>query len=75
MQRALSDAVEKFQIIYRRDGTARLRIVKRPAFSADAETCLRDYLGRNLPDMAVQFEYVARIDADPSGKYRIVINE
>ena len=71
-----SDAVERFQVVLRRDGSIRFRIVRRRAYSHEVEGVLRNYLRQNLPPAtALEFEYVPRIDPQPSGKYQMVVNE
>jgi phenylacetate-CoA ligase len=68
--------VEKFQVVYKRIDRVRFRIVRAPSYSADTEAHLRQFLEKNLPSrMQFEFEYVADIPPQPSGKYLFVVNE
>jgi phenylacetate-CoA ligase len=71
-----SEDVERFQVVYRRADCIRLRIVPRPAYSAETEADLRRYIEMSFPpDTQIEFEYVSDIKPQPSGKYVLVVNE
>jgi phenylacetate-coenzyme A ligase PaaK-like adenylate-forming protein len=71
-----SQDVERFQVVYRRNGCIRFRIVPRPGYSAGTEADLRRFMEKSLPSsMQFEFEYVSDIKPQPSGKYPIVVNE
>jgi phenylacetate-CoA ligase len=71
-----SREVERFQVIYRRSDRICLRIVRRPGYSLETESELRQFLGKTFaPQMKFQFEYVPAIQPQPSGKYLFVVNE
>jgi len=72
----LSQNVERFQVIYRRNNCIRFRIVRRPGYSAETEAQLQKFLEQNFPpSMRFEFEYVQEIKPQPSGKYPVVVNE
>jgi phenylacetate-CoA ligase len=71
-----SQDVERFQVVYRRNGCIRFRIVPRPGYSAGTEADLRRFMEKSFPSsMQFEFEYVSDIKPQPSGKYPIVVNE
>jgi phenylacetate-CoA ligase len=71
-----SQDVERFQVVYRRNGWIRFRIVPKPGYSAETEADLRHFIEKNLPSsLQVEFEYVSDIKPQPSGKYLFVVNE
>jgi hypothetical protein len=66
----------KFQVVYKRIDRVRFRIVRAPSYSAETEAYLRQFLAKNFPSrMQFEFEYVADIPPQPSGKYLFVVNE
>jgi phenylacetate-CoA ligase len=68
--------IERFQVVYQRDGSIRIRIVPRGSFSAQTEADLRNFIEKSFPGgMDLEFEYVPEIMPQPSGKYLIVVNE
>jgi phenylacetate-CoA ligase len=68
--------IERFQVVYRRNGSIRFRIVPGGTYSAQTEAGLRHFIERNFPSgMELEFEYVSEIMPQPSGKYVIVVNE
>jgi phenylacetate-CoA ligase len=72
----LSQNVERFQVIYRRDDCICFRIVPRPGYSAETEADLRHFMEQNFPSgMQVEVEYASEIRPQPSGKCPIVVNE
>jgi phenylacetate-CoA ligase len=72
----LSQNVEKFQVVYRRIESIRIRIVRRRGYSAETEADLRRFLAINIPSsIQFEFEYVDDIKPQPSGKYLFVVNE
>ena len=76
MNTALSDAIERFQVVYVSEGLIRLRIVKGEIYSEATERVLRDSLKKNFPrDMTFEFAYVQEIKPQVSGKYQMVVNE
>ena len=71
-----SQDVERFQVVYLRNGSIRLRIVRKAGYSAETETDLRRFMEKNLPsDLQLEFEYVSDIKPQSSGKCPIVVNE
>ena len=76
MGNAISHAVSRFQIVYQRVGSIRIRIEPRPDYSQDAEASLMSYIDRNLSgEYKIELEYVSKIDPQPSGKYQLIVNE
>lgn len=72
----LGDAVERFQVVLRDDETIRFRVVPRSCYTPETENRIRDYLAPNLPRRTrLEFQYVSRIDPQPSGKYQMVVDE
>jgi phenylacetate-CoA ligase len=68
--------VEKFQVIYRQKDCIRLRIVRRPSFSAGSEADLRRLLAQSFSSsVQFEFEYVSEIKPHRSGKHVMVVNE
>jgi phenylacetate-CoA ligase len=68
--------IERFQVVYQRNGSIRFRIVPRGTYSAQTEADLRNFIEKNFPGgMELEFEYVSEIIPQPSGKYIIVVNE
>jgi phenylacetate-CoA ligase len=71
-----SQDVERFQVVYRRSGSIRFRIVRRAGYSAETEADLRHFMEKSLPPgVQIEFEYVSDIKPLPSGKCPIVVNE
>ncbi len=71
-----SQDVERYQVVYRRNDSIRIRIVRRPGYSIETEAELRHFLERNFPSsVQFEFEYVSEIKPQPSGKYLFVLNE
>ena len=69
-------SVERFQVIYRKDYSIHFRIVKKDSYSIQTERELRRYFEKSFQKgVQFDFEYVSRIDPQPSGKYQLVINE
>jgi phenylacetate-CoA ligase len=67
--------VEQFQIVYESDRTARVRIVRRPAYTDATEETLRRTIARGFGDaLEVTFDYVPAIPPAPNGKYQLVVN-
>lgn len=71
-----SVAVEKFQVIYRKNGAVRFDIVPKPNFSPAVEASLRKFLAKNFSaGIDFEFNYVSDIKPHPSGKFPLVVNE
>ena len=71
-----SKAVERFQVIYTKDGNIRIRLVKKESYSDQIENDFKQYLKDNFhSDVQFTFEYVPTIEPQISGKYQMVINE
>ncbi|MCE9556635.1 MAG: AMP-binding protein [Planctomycetes bacterium] len=76
MRREACDSVERFQVVLRRDGGVRFRIVARPTYTSDTEATILAYLRQNLSSKTpLEFEYVQGIEPHPSGKYQMVVVE
>ncbi len=72
----LSQDVERFQVIYRRNDCIRFRIVARSSYSDETESELRNFLEQNFQStIQFEFEYVPEIKPQPSGKFLFVVNE
>jgi phenylacetate-CoA ligase len=72
----LSRDVEKFQVVYRRNDCIRFRIIPKRSYSTETEAELRNFMEENfLSGMEIEFEYVADIKPQPSGKFLFVVNE
>ena len=68
--------VERFQVVYHSQDLIRMRIVRRPTYSAETESDLRSFIDANFPsNIRFEFEYVPEIKPEASGKYRCVVNE
>jgi phenylacetate-CoA ligase len=68
--------IERFQVVYRRNGSIRFRIVPGGSYSTQTEADLRHFIEENFPSgMELEFEYISEIMPQPSGKYVIVVNE
>lgn len=71
-----SQTVERFQVVYQKNGSIHFRIVRKPNYSAETEADLRRFLAKNFSsDMRFKFEYVGEIKPEPSGKYKLVVKE
>ena len=72
----MSQFVQRFQIIYRRTDLISIRVAKREGIAASVEENMRQILRKNFSsDIHFHFEFVPRIDPQPSGKFQIVVNE
>lgn len=68
--------VERFQVVYRRSDSILFRIVPRLGYSLETEADLRRFLETNFPsNIQFEFEYVAEIKPQPSGKFPFIVNE
>jgi phenylacetate-CoA ligase len=67
--------IEKFQVVYRKDGSVHVRIIRRENYGDEVEEYLRNSLKKSFGSTPFEFEYVSRIDPLPSGKYQMVIRE
>ena len=71
-----SQTIERWQVVYRKDRSIHLRIVRRPTFTPETEADIRRHLEKNLSTVTpVDFEYVPQIERHPSGKEMLIINE
>ena len=72
----MSEAVRRFQIVYKRDDLIHVKIQKNKNFTEKNEQYLRGFLdshfGKNITTV---FEYVDDIPPEISGKYKMVVNE
>lgn len=75
MDKTLANAIKRFQVIYKKNSTVLIKIVRNEAFSQNMEMLLREKMDRNFHSNKVEFEYVSKIDPQISGKYQMVINE
>ena len=76
MDPKLDFAIRRFQVVYRSADRVMIRIVRGPAFTAEIESYLRSTVSKNLFSSAsITFEYPERIEAQLSGKYRMVVTE
>src|SRR6202035_5696190 len=65
--------IERFQVVYQRNGSIRFRIIPGGTYSAQTESDLRNFIEKSFPGgMELEFEYVSEIMPQPSGKYIIV---
>lgn len=71
-----SQTVERFQVVYRKNGSIRFLIVPKRNYSAETEADLRRFLVKNFTS-AIQFEfvYVSEVKPHASGKYELVVRE
>lgn len=68
--------IRRFQVVYTKERNLRVLIVKGPGYSAETEKYIKDTVGENFsPDTRLEFEYVAGIRPNVSGKYQMVVNE
>ena len=76
MNDKMVEAFNGFQVIYKKDGNIRIRLVAKNSNSDDAESFLRTLLQKNFHhDIKIDLEYVEKIEPRISGKYQIVVNE
>jgi len=76
MQPGICDALKEFQVVLRPGGAVCFRIARLPSYSSETEAAILAYVRKNLPaSTALEFEYVARIEPHPSGKYHMVVSE
>lgn len=76
MNDKVAEAFKRFQVIYKKDGNIRIRLVRKNSNSHNAESFLRTFLQKNFHhDIRIDFEYVEKIEPQISGKYQMVINE
>jgi phenylacetate-CoA ligase len=65
--------VKESQVIQERPGEIRVRIVKRPGYSASDESFIAGEISRTIsPTLKVNFEYVPEIERESGGKFKAV---
>jgi phenylacetate-CoA ligase len=65
--------VKECQIVQERPGAITVRVVKRPAYAQADEDFIRAEIARWIsPSLVTHFEYPARIEREPNGKFRAV---
>lgn len=71
-----SESVEKFQVVYRKNGAIRFQIVPKPSYTPAIEASIREFLAKNFDgSVSFEFEYLLEIKPQPSGKFPLVVNE
>lgn len=68
--------IRRFQVVYTKEKNLRIVIARGPGYSEEAETYIREVVRTNFSaDTRLDFEYVAEILPQVSGKYQMVVNE
>jgi len=76
MNDRIAKAFKRFQVVYKKDGNIRIKLVKKHNNVHEAESLLKEFMRKNLPsDIRVDFDYVEEIKPLISGKYQMVVNE
>ncbi|MEN8142664.1 MAG: hypothetical protein ABFQ82_03590 [Thermodesulfobacteriota bacterium] len=76
MDAKMAGAVERFQVVYLKNGNIAIKLVRKPNYSQDTESHLRRHLERNFQaGTEVRFDYVETIKPQLSGKYQMVMKE
>jgi phenylacetate-CoA ligase len=76
MNDGIANAFKRFQVIYKKDGNIRIRLVRKNNNSHEAESLLKEFLKKNFhSDIKISLDYVEKIEHQISGKYQMVVNE
>lgn len=76
MRPGICDHLSEFQVVLGSGGAVRFRIARRPSYTPDTESVIRDFVRQHLATSEPpQFEYVERIEPHPSGKFQMVVSE
>ena len=76
MDAKMAGAVERFQVVYLKNGNIAIKLVRKANYSQDTENHLRRHLERNFQSgTEVRFDYVDTIKPQLSGKYQMVMKE
>ncbi len=76
MDKNRSQAVKRFQVIYKKDGNIDILLVKTDKFDAKVEVDFIKYLNKNFgSETKIQLKQVNEIIPTTSGKYQMVIKE
>lgn len=76
MEQRLGEAVQQFQVIYKKDKNLKIKIQKGKKYSPEIDSYLSSIVSRNFSDNTIlEIEYVKQIAPQISGKYQMVINE
>lgn len=71
-----SNAIRRFQVIYKKDKNLKIRIERDENFSQDTEDYIKEGVKKNFSgDTTLELNYVEKISPQISGKYKMVINE
>lgn len=73
MSGKISNAVRRFQVVYKKNKDLKIRIQRDKGFSSDTESYIKETVARNFsPDTNLELEYVSGIGPEISGKYQMV---
>jgi len=76
MDARLANVVKRFQIIYAKDHSLKVRMILPESVRPKAESILQQMIFKNFgPSTIIHFEYPLDIAPQLSGKYQMVINE
>jgi phenylacetate-CoA ligase len=76
MESRLAETVKRFQIIYEKNETIKIRLIVDKSHHSEVESRLKAVVANNFnAKTGVNFEYVDAIAPQLSGKYQMVINE
>ncbi|MCG8569839.1 MAG: hypothetical protein MJB14_06840, partial [Spirochaetes bacterium] len=76
MDEKRAQAIKRFQVIYKKDKTMLIRLVKNKNFTNQTENDLRNYLiENNFKEDDFKFQYETDIKPMVSGKYQMVVKE
>ena len=76
MEPKRAGSIKRFQVIYKKNGTLNIKMVKNNNYSKIIEDDLKKYLIDNFDNsLPFNFEYVSDIKSMVSGKYQMVIKE
>jgi len=71
-----SNAIRRFQVIYKKDKNLKIKIERDRLYSDDVERFIQNGIKTNFSeDTNLELEYVSKIEQQISGKYQMVVNE
>jgi len=76
MEKSRARSIQRFQVIYKKDKSIKILLVKNSNFTTEIESDLKKYLITNFSEeVPFTFEYVSEIKPQISGKYQMVVKE
>ena len=71
-----SNAVRRFQVIYKKDRNLKIKIEKDVKFNPEIENFIKEGVKKNFSEETrLELEYLPKIEPQISGKYQMVVNE